>query len=740
VHQTKRMKNDLNRNTQSASPIETVNFIEEIDLQKYGQVLQRRWGFVLAMLLAGLTLAGLYVLLQSKNYRAQGMLLVKPDESSQLVGINAKSAEVKAATSRSDPLSTEAEILKSIPVLETAVKTLNLKDRKGEPISAIKLAKKLTVKPVTGTDILQVMYRSDDPNVSVKVVNQVMQDYITNNVKVNRAQTIAAREFILTELPQTEVAVRKAENALQRFRETNGVVALARETDESVKNIGLLTQNINSSAAQLSQAEARVEQLRGQIGMDVNQAMQVNALNQSEAVQKALAEVRQAEAELAKQRTIYSEDSPDIKVLVEQVKAAQALLQEQTQEITGQSGTVSLGQLQLSRTQQDLVGDLARAETERTSLKRGLDSLVQSRSALGAKSQSIPALESTQRELQRQVDAAQTTYNTLLTKLKEVQVAENENVGNARVVSAAIIPEDKVLLKNGALLVGGGVTGLLLGLGLAFLVDYADRSVKTIQEITALMPYSLLGVIPQMALPHREASLDGTPQLMLSDTLQLAGQEAYQMLQANLRFLPVDQMARSIMVTSAGPQEGKSTVAANLALALALGQRRVLVVDADMRYGCQHHVWSASNAVGLSNVLVGQVQLDQAIVSVRDNLDLLTIGTVPPNPPVLLDSTAMATLVKQVMEQYDFVVFDAPTLMGTADCTVLNRFVDGSLIVMRLGQVEIEQLKTMRQWLLQSGHRVLGLVVNGVEGRRDRESYAVRGKQSAGSVVAAGRN
>jgi polysaccharide biosynthesis transport protein len=138
--------------------------------------------------------------------------------------------------------------------------------------------------------------------------------------------------------------------------------------------------------------------------------------------------------------------------------------------------------------------------------------------------------------------------------------------------------------------------------------------------------------------------------------------------------------------------------------------------------------------------LVGQVQLDQAIVSVRDNLDLLTIGTVPPNPPVLLDSTAMATLVKQVMEQYDFVVFDAPTLMGTADCTVLNRFVDGSLIVMRLGQVEIEQLKTMRQWLLQSGHRVLGLVVNGVEGRRDRESYAVRGKQSAGPVVAASRN
>jgi polysaccharide biosynthesis transport protein len=728
------MKNDL----VPTSAIETVNFMEEVDLQKYWQVLQRRWGLVLAMSLAGLTLAALYVFFQAKNYRAQGMLLVKPDESSQLVGINAKSAEIKAATSRSDPLSTEAEILKSLPVLETSVKTLDLKDHRGQPITAVKLAKKLTVKPVTGTDILQVMYRSDDAERSIRVVNQVMQDYITNNVKVNRSQTIAAREFILAELPKTETAVRRAENALQRFRETNGVVALARETEESVRNIGLLTQNINSSAAQLSQAEARVAQLRSQIGMDVDQALQMNALNQSEAVQKALAEVRLAEGELAKQRTVYQEDAPEIKQLVDQVAAAQALLREQTQQIAGQA--VPLGQLQMSRTQQDLVGDLARAETERTSLKQGLTSLVQSRSFMGAKSQAIPALESTQRELQRQVDAAQTTYNTLLNKLKEVQVAENQNVGNARIVSSAIVPENRALLKNGVIVLGGGVAGLLLGLSLAFLVDYADRSVKTIQEITALMPYSLLGVIPQMALTHREAGLESTPQLMLSDTLQLAGQEAYQMLQANLRFLPVDQVARSIMVTSAVAQEGKSTVAANLALALSQGQRRVLVVDADMRYGCQHHVWSVSNAVGLSNLLVGQVPLDQAIVSVRDNLDLLPIGTVPPNPLVLLDSTAMASLVKQVMGQYDFVVFDSPILNGTADCTVLNRLVDGSLIVMRLGKVEIEQLKTMRQWLRQSGHRVLGMVVNGVEGRRDRDlGQSLRGKQIPGSVAGVSR-
>jgi polysaccharide biosynthesis transport protein len=304
-------------------------------------------------------------------------------------------------------------------------------------------------------------------------------------------------------------------------------------------------------------------------------------------------------------------------------------------------------------------------------------------------------------------------------------VAENQNVGNARIVSDAIVPEDPVGPRPMVLLLGSGVGGLFLGLALAFFMDYADRTVKTSKEVKALMPYAVLGMIPQVELLPQDTSLEGVPQLWRQDCQIIGGQEAYQILQANLRFLPVEQMARSILVTSAGRGEGKSTVAANLALALAQGQRRVLLVDVDMRYGCQHHVWGTSNAVGLSNFLVGQVPLARAIETVQENLHLLSGGTVPPDPLILLDSNAMTNLVESVMKTYDFVVFDSPALLGTADGTVLNRLVDGSLIVARLGTVEIEQLKTLRQFLLQSGHRVLGLVMNGVEVKRDRHPSLV---------------
>jgi polysaccharide biosynthesis transport protein len=121
--------------------------------------------------------------------------------------------------------------------------------------------------------------------------------------------------------------------------------------------------------------------------------------------------------------------------------------------------------------------------------------------------------------------------------------------------------------------------------------------------------------------------------------------------------------------------------------------------------------------------LVGQVRLEQAVVAVRSNLHVLTAGTLPPNPLVLLDSSVMALLVERLMREYDFVVFDAPTVMGTADSTVLNRIVDGSLIVTRMGVAEIDRLKSLRQFLAQSGHRVLGMVVNGMEGRGDRSGH-----------------
>ncbi len=724
------MKNGLQLGSQSPSPIDATNLGEELDLQKYWLVLQRRWWLIALATLTGLTIAGLYVLSQPKNYQATGKLLVKPDESSQLTGFDGNSGELKALTDKGDPLSTEAEILKSHPVLAAAANVLNLEDPQGKAIDAKQLAKHLKVKTIAGTDILQVTYNSESPEVAAQVVNQVIKSYINHNVQDNQSQAEKARNFIEKELKRKEVVVRKAEDGLKRFREGNGVVSLERETEESVRNIGALNQNIDSSTALVYQAEARVAQLRSQVGMDVTQALKVNALNQSKTIQKALEDLRLAQSELSQQRTVFQEGTSEIAALVDKVKAAETTLNNQTREITGQQLAVTPGQLQVSQTQQDLATDLAKAEVDLTSLRQGLGSLMQSRSELVARSRSMPALEATQRELQRQVDAAQITYKTLLTKLQEVQVAKNQNIGNARLVSEAIPPDQPALLPSMFILLGSGVTGLLLGISLAYLIDYADRTLKTLKEVKELLSYPVLGMIPQVQLSRGEAQADALPRLLTKDFPHFGAQESYQMLQANLRFLPTDQSARSIVVTSAMRQEGKSTVAANLAVALAQGQRRVLLIDADLRQGSQHHVWGLSNRVGLSNVVVGQVQMDEAIATIRPNLHVITAGAIPPNPLALLDSATMSGLIQYLLSKYDFVIFDAPPLLGTADSTVLNRMVDGSLLVMRLGMVDAERIKAMDQVIAQASLKVLGVVMNGVDTSNDRDGQFYSGLQT----------
>ena len=730
----------LDNSTNSSFPTQIPNFVEEIDIQRYGLILKRRWRLITIVALSTLVLSGINALRQTKLYQSNGQLLIRSDQTSQLTGIDIRSGDVKPLTAKSDPLTTEIEILKSNRVLQNVVIAIKEKRKNrtiGQPVNSSndgkvfsekeakiydetdmkEIVKGLSVKPVVGTDVLQINYQSKSPDLAAIVVNEVMEDYIRNNIEVNRSQAVSAKQFILAQLPETESAVRKSENNLKDFREANGIVSLTQEAEESVRNLSALTQNINTAQSTLAQSQARVTQLRSVVGMDVKTALTVNALNQSSNVQKTFADWRLAQAELGKQQALYKDDAPEISLLKDQVQVAKADLDRQIQAIAGDDTTISLDTLQLSKTQQDLVADLARAEVDRATASQGIASLIQSRAESVKRSSTVPRLETAQRELQRQVDAAQTTYKTLLTKLQEVQVAENQTVGNARIISNAEVPEKPSSSSITLMLLSGGFVGLLLGIASAFTVDYIDKDLRTIKEVKKLLPYPLLGVIP--SVPGQETE---KPEI-IGQSQNFGAQEAYQMLQANLRFSPSDQTIKSIVVTSAMTQEGKSTVAANLALALAQGQRRVLLVDADLRHGDQHHIWGINNVVGLSNLVVEQVQMTAAIQTITQNLHVLTAGSIPPNPLALLDSSMMKRLIEQFTDRYDFVVLDGPTLLGTADSTVLNRITDGSLLVVRMGHSSGPHLKVAKQFIEQSSQHMLGVVVNGaiVHGNNDRD-------------------
>lgn len=195
--------------------------------------------------------------------------------------------------------------------------------------------------------------------------------------------------------------------------------------------------------------------------------------------------------------------------------------------------------------------------------------------------------------------------------------------------------------------------------------------------------------------------------------------EQFRTVRTNMQFSSVDNDLKSFLVTSSGPAEGKSSTTANLAIVYAQQGKRVLLIDADLRKPTMHYTFRLDNLRGLSNLLVGEVTLEEAVNSTDiDTLDVMTCGPIPPNPSELLGSRKMETLLREAKLSYDLVVFDTPPVLAVTDAQILANLVDGSVLVVRSGKTEIEPAQKAKEALAPAKAKLLGVVLN------DREKKA----------------
>ncbi|MCW2570994.1 MAG: Tyrosine-protein kinase Wzc [Frankiales bacterium] len=249
-----------------------------------------------------------------------------------------------------------------------------------------------------------------------------------------------------------------------------------------------------------------------------------------------------------------------------------------------------------------------------------------------------------------------------------------------------------------------GIVGLLVGLGLALALDGLDRTVKTAAQAHQLLDTPVLGAVPRLG---RKRAVVMAP--AGNDPVS----EAYRSLRTAVRFVNPDHPVRCFAVTSPAEGDGKTTTAANLAVALAESGQRVVLIDADMRRAGLAPMLGIEGAVGLSNVVVGQVDVDEAMQPWRDLLMVLPAGTLPPNPSELLGSQSMADLLDLLIGRFDMVVLDAPPALPVTDAVVLSTLVDGLVVVVRAGKTSRPVLSELRRRLETVQAHVLGLVLNG---------------------------
>ncbi len=706
--------------------MESLPSFEEVDFQKYLQVLQRRWLPLVAIFGVSVTLGCLYALSLKPSYKAEGSLMIKSNRTSSLTGVTEDLGKIESLSQNENPLETQVKVIASNPVIKETIQSLRLKDAKGELLSIQDFAGKLKVEGLKGSDVIQISYKDNNPQITTRAVNTLIDTYIKLNIQANREDATTAKQFLMEQLPISEEKVKKAEFNLRLFKERNKVIVLQEQANLAVDTISKLENQISQAQAQLVDVNGRLELLRSQTQVNSPQAVIAADLSQTPGVQKVLGQLQDAETQLKLESNRFEPGHPTIISLQEKVISLRNLLQERTQEVAP-LGEVSQGNLQIGQLRQSLIADITRADAQRVGLERQIVKLTQYFNIYKGQAESLPRLEQNQRDLERKLKAAQTTYETLLNKVQEISVAENQKIANARVISYALLPNTEGPRKP-LFIIGGGAIGLFLGIIAAFGLDLIDRSVKTVKEAKEVMKYTLLGVVPTLSRNSKSNSFSSAmdrniPRIIGRDLPHYPLGDAYQILQANLKFLCSDKPLKSLVVSSSVAKEGKSEVAANLAVAMAQVGRRVLLVDADMRQPIQHHVWELTNAAGLTNAIVDQVPLDTVVQNVMPNLDVLPCGVLPPNPMALLDSQRMSALLDQFTSKYDYVIFDSPAISGTADAAVLSNLTDGMLLVVRPGVVDLNSANATKEFLNQSGQKVLGIVINGVNVKREPDSY-----------------
>ena len=699
-----------------------------VSLEKYWTILKRRWLATLFITISVFIIAQLATSFKKPLYLAEGKLrFQRNNATSSITGLGTEIGKLDPLMQQSNPLNTEVEVIRSLPIIETTISRLNLQDSKGIALKTKIFLNHLTVKDIKGADVLQITYTHTNPKTAAQVVNELIKIYLEQNVSSRRAEAAAARQFIEKQLPKAELVVRKTESELAVFKEKNKIVSLQEEASKAIEVIGDLQLRINDTQSQLANINSQYQVITQQLGMNPKQALSMTSISQISGVQDILKEIQQLQSQLANRKTVLQNNHPQIIDLQDKITSLNKVIDNRIFQALGKNKLQAKSNLQLSVLQQQLSSRLVELESNRLGLASQASSLLKLQFAYKQRLNNLPKLEEQQRQLERKLQAAQSTYSLLLQKLQESRIAENQNLGNATKISEAEIPDEPT---SSAMIsyLSSGLLSILAALMTIYILEIKDKSIKTVDEAKELLGLALLGVIPtirnsQLSNSKNETIASYNKRIIIRDFPCSSISEAYRMLRANLNFISADRELKVIVVTSSVPQEGKSTVAANLATAIAQMDRQVLLIDGDLHRPVQHKIWDLMNNQGLSNLIFKQEEITTTIKKVMPNLDVLTSGIVPPSPAALLDSQRMATLMANFSDKYDFVIVDTPALTVAADAVTLGQMADGVLLVVRPGVVDSVNATFAKELLAKSGQNVLGQVVNGVIIKNEAHSY-----------------
>ena len=679
---------------------------------RYRSIVQRHWQLALALFLlpVGGTIA--YNCVQPVRYEAKGQIAIAAGNHPANLPALPPTAP---ANERANP-TTQALILRSLPIAREAISRLKLN------IAPEELLSRTSVTHLDKTNVLEISHRSRNAQQSVAIVREMMNAYRQRDLEMQRSQTTVDRRYYQDRQQVLAANLQRAETDLRVFKEQNNIFDLKAEATTVVATVDRLNQEITDGSGKLAAANKRIEEIKKYFGnRDINELIRANIGNNNFPASQGSVELQALERQLQEERTRLTDEHPTVLSLHERIAELRGKLNPIPLPSQAINNSINPPNNSNNNIEKNLLQEYANLEAERTNLEQQLAARGNTVRAYRSRMESLPKLEAKVRELERVQQLARAAYDRLQQQVQAVGNGDDQATSSAQIVSDAASTSTIVSEWHKNLLSASAI-GLLLS-NIGTLGWYAlNRRSKNATIIKEILPYPVLGTIPPML--RRESKKTGVKSAiprhytLLEPYQRHPARDAFRLLLTNLRDNNAKQSLKTIAITSAVADEGKTTIAANAALSLAKTGKRVLLIDADLRSPRQHRFWGIGNEIGLTAVLAEQCQLLESVTEVEPNLEVLPAGQRVANPMAILDSHAMHELLAHVELAYDCVIIDTPALAVAADATIVGKKVAGTLIVVRPKGIDRVGLQYARGLLTQSGQNVVGIVFNEI-GQQD---------------------
>jgi capsular exopolysaccharide synthesis family protein len=708
---------------------------DELDLRQMLQVLRRRAWLIGGVAVAITLVSWLGALTRRPIYQGGFQVLVEDNT-------NADAASELLSPVRNQRLdlleyNTQLQVLKGSALLEPIHKRLQ---EKYPDLAYGSLIGNLDLGYLKGTKILSVTYQGEDPSLVKAVLEEVSEGYLRHSLQQQQDTLHRGIQFVEEQLPKLRERVSSLQKNLEVFRQEYSLVDPESRGSEISGLLNTIQSQQQSTQLELTEAQSLYLLLQQQLGSDVTTAVASAALSESGHYQGVLVEIEGLEKQIALESARFREDSPQIQALMDRRNNLTQLLNIEAERVLGGGSGIGLND-RMTSIPLGLTQQLVSTTNTIQLLQIRNQALSTAENQLKQEFALIPSLSRQYTDLQRELQVATESLNRFLSTRETLQIENSQQSTPWQVISepfASTVPISPNIPRN----LGLGLTvGLLVGIGTGFLRDRLDNVFHSLEELKELIKLPIIGIIPysseleeqepgkskrhslepiapgiggQLQNPRWQAPLERAGKTYGYGYGSSPFQEAFRLLYSNVRFLSSDNPVRSIVISSALPGDGKSTVSVYTAHAAAAMGQRVLIVDADMRRPKLHHRLNLNNMRGLSNVLANNLDPEQAIQTLDANLSVLTAGHIPPDPTNLLSSKRMQHLIGQFQEDFDLVIYDTPPLLGLADGSLLATHLDGVLLVVGLGKTQRSAIKSVIDNLKVSSVPTLGVVANGL--------------------------